>query len=69
MEMQEITFNIRKNFFTVRAVRPWNRLTREAVGSPSLEILKTRLVVGPGQPALGDLLEQGMEASHWKLCI
>jgi len=27
----------------VRVVEPWNRLTREAVESPSLEIFKTRL--------------------------
>lgn len=31
LEMQEITFNIRKNFFTVRVVRPWNRLSRAVV--------------------------------------
>jgi len=32
-----------KNIFTVRVTKHWNRLPREAVESPSLEILKTHL--------------------------
>ncbi|PKU48315.1 hypothetical protein llap_1417 [Limosa lapponica baueri] len=35
--------DIRKKLFTVRAVRHWKRLPREAVDAPSLEVFKTRL--------------------------
>ncbi|KFR16625.1 hypothetical protein N306_04308, partial [Opisthocomus hoazin] len=35
--------DIRKKFFTMRAVKHWNRLPREAVDAPSLEVFKARL--------------------------
>ncbi|KAK4823943.1 hypothetical protein QYF61_008329, partial [Mycteria americana] len=42
-----ITFpstEVRKiNFLTVRVIEHWNRLPRELVGSPSLELFKTQL--------------------------
>ncbi|KFM06634.1 hypothetical protein AS27_02786, partial [Aptenodytes forsteri] len=35
--------SIRKKLFTMRVVRHWNRLPREAVDAPSLEVFKARL--------------------------
>jgi len=35
--------DIRKKFFTKRVVKHWNRLPREAVDAPSLEVIKAGL--------------------------
>ncbi|GAB0188358.1 hypothetical protein GRJ2_001301100 [Grus japonensis] len=42
---------IRKKFFTVRVVRHWDRLPREVVDAPSLQVFKARL-----DGALGNLV-------------
>ncbi|KFO72977.1 hypothetical protein N303_01262, partial [Cuculus canorus] len=43
--------DIRKNFFTMRVVKHWNRLPREAVDAPPLGGFKARL-----DGALGSLV-------------
>ncbi|KFQ36780.1 hypothetical protein N332_03806, partial [Mesitornis unicolor] len=52
-ELEEGRFglDIRKKFFTVRVVRHWHRLPREAVDAPSLGGFKARL-----DGALGNLV-------------
>ncbi|KGL90254.1 hypothetical protein N301_07363, partial [Charadrius vociferus] len=51
LEEGRFRLNIRKKFFTLRVVRDWNRLPREVVEAPSLEVFKARLDV-----ALGNLV-------------
>ncbi|KFV98454.1 hypothetical protein N326_11954, partial [Eurypyga helias] len=43
LEESGFRLDIRKNFFIIRMVRHWNRLPREAVDAPSLEVFKARL--------------------------
>jgi len=43
LKQKKLQLNMRKNFFPLRVTGPWPRLPREAVESPSLEVLKTCL--------------------------
>jgi len=43
LKHRKFHLNMRKNFFTLRVTEPWNRLPREVVDSPPLEIFKTCL--------------------------
>ncbi|KFV75168.1 hypothetical protein N307_11107, partial [Dryobates pubescens] len=51
LEKGRFKLDIRKKFFTMRVVKHWNRLPREVVEAPSLEIFKVRL-----NEALGSLI-------------
>ncbi|KFQ36234.1 hypothetical protein N332_14202, partial [Mesitornis unicolor] len=51
LEEGRFRLDIRRKFFTVRVVRHWHRLPREAVDAPSLEVFKARL-----DGALGSLV-------------
>lgn len=52
MKQKKYHLNIRRNVFTMRAVKPCNRLPREVVDSPAVEMLETQLCV-----ILGNLLK------------
>ena len=51
MREGKFKLDVREKFFTERVVRCWNRLPREVVDAPSLEVFKARL-----DGALGSLV-------------
>ena len=58
------SLDIRKKFFTIRAVRHWNRLPREAVDAPSQETPKVRLE-GSEHPDLAVGVPAGDRELDW----
>jgi len=59
LKHRKFHLNIRKNFFILRVTEPWNRLPRQVVEFPSLEIMKNLPGQGPVQPAVGDPASAG----------
>lgn len=41
LKLREVHLNIRRNIFILKVVKHWNKLHREVVECPSLEVLQT----------------------------
>jgi len=60
LKQRKFYLNMTKNIFPLRVMEPWPRLPREAVESPSLEIVKTCLDVVLCSLLRVTLLQQGV---------
>ncbi|KAK4830764.1 hypothetical protein QYF61_013253 [Mycteria americana] len=57
LKHKRFCLNMRKHFLTVRVTKPWYRLPREVVESPSLKIFKSHPDTVPGNVLLGPHVE------------
>ena len=64
LEHRKFDTNIWKNFFTVRVIEPWNKLSREVVESPSKEIFKTCLDIYLCDLLYGTCSSRGVRLSN-----
>jgi len=73
LKPRKFQLNMRKNFFTLRVMKHWNRLPRGAVESPSLEITESQNVQGWKGPLWvtqsNPLLKQGHPEQAAQDCI
>lgn len=57
---EKVRVDIRRNFFTEKAVKHWNRLPKGVIKSPSLEVFKDMFMWHLGTWISGDLGSAGL---------
>lgn len=62
LEHRKLHLNMTKNFVTVRMTERWNRLPREVVVSPSVEIIKTHVDAFLHNTQWGSCLSRGLDS-------